>query len=165
MDANSRRKPRSDRQPMDPTYGLWTVLDPTEHARDGKVACVCSCGTKSRVRRDKLRQGASQSCGCRLMSGKAWNTAELAPARATSVYPGATIGRWTVKTEIRPSHKRHTESCPADCTLRNNRTVDCECACGNTGTIAVTKLRDLKSLSCGCLRVDAGRDRLLNQTA
>lgn len=165
-------------------YGDWEVQDRAERASDGRVLCKCLlCGTERRVQRWTLTGGYSESCGCTsgaYLLDSEWNTEELAPAHSTSVYPGARFGRWTVISEILPTHK-HTASCRArDCDrpARNNKSVECACSCPDrtdcdcpdrteckapeshrpVKVVAVEKLLNKKSRSCGCLKNDAGRD-------
>lgn len=159
--ADGATRARRTRKALDAHYDRWTVLNPKEESDDGTVLCECTCGTRRRVGRSRLITGRTRSCGCNrrdALRGTSWNTDGFAPDRGTVVIPGARFGRWTVRTEILPTHKRHTASCATDgCTLRNNRTVECECDCGKTGTVVVGHLLSGKSRSCGCLKADAGR--------
>lgn len=52
---------------MNERFGLLTVLSegPREGAQHRRTAVViCACGTQKTVRREHLRSGAVQSCGC-----------------------------------------------------------------------------------------------------
>lgn len=55
-------------------FGRWTVLELDEKvtAKAPYYICECSCGSVSSIRRDHLRSGNSQSCGClrREVTGK-----------------------------------------------------------------------------------------------
>jgi len=123
-------------------YNHWTVTDITNHG-DGKVACVCKCGTEKRVHRHKLRSNQSKSCGCykiEAMRGKTWP--DLAPEIAQDATPGARFGRWTVVSEPEAG---------------KNRTVGCECDCGTTRDVVIGHLLTGRTKSCGCLRRDGAR--------
>lgn len=50
-------------------FGYWTVIDRAEN-QNGHVAwnCICRCGTKRIVLGQSLKNGASQSCGCKTIS-------------------------------------------------------------------------------------------------
>lgn len=47
-------------------FGRWTVIS-FSHVDESNILffnCECSCGTKKKVRKGGLKQGASRSCGC-----------------------------------------------------------------------------------------------------
>lgn len=68
-------------------------------------------------------------------------------ANRTPIQPGNTFGRWTV---IREAGKASD---------RSIRWL-CRCACGQEGTVRAFKLRNGRSLSCGCLAAEMTSDRL-----
>jgi hypothetical protein len=99
--------------------------------------CRCDCGREV-VRRSgnllrKVRGAANQSCGCKnpAISGRRKDIA------------GQRFGRWTVL--ARPAHSYGYWSC--------------RCDCGTERDVYAPHLRAGKSLSCGCLRVEAMRGR------
>jgi hypothetical protein len=46
-------------------HGRWVTLEDARRNTD-KIMCRCECGTEKRVAAFSLRQGTSQSCGCRV---------------------------------------------------------------------------------------------------
>jgi hypothetical protein len=49
-------------------FGGWTVESPTENKK--RWWCVCECGTRKTVLVSHLRNGTSQSCGCRKIAAR-----------------------------------------------------------------------------------------------
>ena len=47
-------------------FGRWTVISLAEKDHNGTICynCLCECGTNKIVRKDGLKGGRSQSCGC-----------------------------------------------------------------------------------------------------
>lgn len=128
-------------------YGRWTIIDPNE--RGAFVHCRCDCGTERRIQRSKLIQGNTKSCGCyRSDVLRDLTFPNLAPHRDPHVIPGARFGRWTVL--------GHPESA-------KNRVALCQCDCGTQRKVVVSHLLSGKTKSCGCLKRDGGRAKLLNR--
>ena len=50
-------------------YGNWTVISRAENKPDGSARwnCICTCGTEKVVPANTLREGASLSCGCKIV--------------------------------------------------------------------------------------------------
>jgi hypothetical protein len=46
------------------TFGRWTVIGPEKPASIRRWMCLCECGEIRAVRKEKLLDGTSQSCGC-----------------------------------------------------------------------------------------------------
>lgn len=63
-------------------YGVYNPGD--KHKQISTWECICDCGNSIIVRRDNLRSGATQSCGClqKERSGEAWKLNALAPGVA-----------------------------------------------------------------------------------
>ncbi len=45
-------------------FGRWTVVQRVPSTGNAKWECLCECGSTGAVKSNKLRGGASQSCGC-----------------------------------------------------------------------------------------------------
>lgn len=130
-------------------YDRWTVLEPdTTYRAHDEVPVVCDCGTQKTVKRYKLTQGRSKSCGCHRadrMRGTAPTPDLPHDPEAT---PGSRHGRWTALTVpySDPDHR--------------DRIVLCRCECGTEKTVNVHDLLGRKNQSCGCLKRDLNRARL-----
>lgn len=105
-------------------FGDLTVIERAEN--DGNYAqwrCICSCGKEKIIRGTSLRNGSSQSCGCK-------------KGRKIINLTGQKIGKWTVL------NREFLED-------RTNDTFwKCRCECGNEKIIDGDRLRNKISLCC-----------------
>ena len=91
------------------------------------VRCKCQCGKESITKIASLIKGHTKSCG-----------------KCKRVEVGDVWGRWTVVSESE-NKKGH------------NRMMNCVCRCGNSSTIAATRLANGHTKSCGkCNRAEIG---------
>lgn len=112
---------------------LVVGVSPRPYRQHVVMSCVCDCGRPHRVRLDVLRRGASRSCGC--LSGPI----DLA---------GQRFGR-LVAIEVAGRDKA------------GRVTWLCACDCGKRAVVESRNLRRGTSRSCGCLRRETARARML----
>lgn len=115
------------------TFGYWTVIS-NDPANGSKALCRCECGRIKSVFKSNLKNGSSQSCGCKIPRGKI----DLV---------GTVLGRLTVITDD-PDDKR---------------SVICKCECGNIVSMPRVSITSRMAKSCGCYRRECGRN-LGNET-
>lgn len=98
--------------------------------------CRCDCGSVIRTRGTSLRRGTTRSCGC--LRGKDMT--------------GQTFGRLVVVDQ--------------DGMMQNGNTLEkkwlCLCECGRSCTVLGSSLRRGHTKSCGCLRRELARCRLID---
>lgn len=115
---------------------------PTSGKRDIMWNCKCDCGNHCIVRGTNLRSGDAKSCGCtRSSSNLKHGLIDLT---------GLQFGRWTVLAYA----GRRREPRGRYITLWH-----CKCACGNEKVITGSSLRNGSSLSCGCLKIEALKEK------
>lgn len=111
-------------------FGRWIVVARADGSN--RWACRCDCGTEKTVAGSTLRNGVSSSCGCLRLEQRHTRAIDL---------KGQTFGRWTVLER---------------CEDRTRWLV--RCSCGNEHEVSGMVLRQGKSKSCGCYRIDRGRE-------
>lgn len=70
---------------------------------------------------------------------------------AATVKPGAVFGRLTVESTEPMARPR----------ARAGRFAVCRCSCGDVARVSPASLRSGKTKSCGCLRSEASRERMM----
>lgn len=126
------------------TFGRLTVLERTG-SRSGKSLwrCRCSCGTETVVLSTYLTTGDTRSCGCLHLETTA------AKGRAKGIdLTGQRFGRLLARCQAKIPR-----------THRGEYRWLCDCDCGNTHAVSVSRLRLGVCLSCGCLRDELARSR------
>lgn len=115
-------------------FGHLTAIRPSEERQHGHVVweCRCDCGNTVFLRRGRLIEGSSISCGC------------LKNTNALDI-TGQKFNRLTA---IRPTDKR------------SGRSVvwECKCECGATTYVSVGSLKSGSTKSCGCTWKERGKD-------
>lgn len=111
-------------------FGLWTVLErrpkPDTTKNNGTYwLCKCQCGKEKVVWGKSLKDGTSQSCGCRLNSKPKLNLI------------GQRFGKLIVLEYIKQPHEAPIWKC--------------QCDCGNITYSSTFSLRSGHKMSCGCL--------------
>lgn len=105
-------------------FGEWTV---ESYAKNGRWNCVCSCGSTQVLSTTDLVKGKSTNCGCKRYED----------------LTGKRFGRWTVLREsgikVEPNGK-------------HLRFWVCRCDCGTVREVYQRRLKNGKSLSCGCYK-------------
>lgn len=96
------------------------------------VEVICDCGEERTVRTTNLRDGHTQSCGCKRADA---NRERMGKLNALPPLPAGTRSGRLVTLE--ESH---------------GDTVRCRCDCGREVTQRVTKIRHKVITSCGCSR-------------
>lgn len=105
-------------------FGKWEVV--SEADRKKYYLCMCQCGKKSAIRRDSLILGGSTQCKeCR----------NKERTHDTVDFIGKKIGKWLVLSA-------------AGLTKTNTRLLNCQCECGITKELRITKLVSRETLSC-----------------
>ena len=108
-------------------FGKLVVLREAEKEAGKKGLywiCQCDCGNTAVVHSQHLRNGMTQSCGCKRSQNKVDMT-------------GKQCGKWTV---LRESERR-------------SGYWVCQCECGNIKEVSGESLRLGQSVSCGCMRL------------
>lgn len=115
-------------------FGKLTVIERVENGKNGeaKWLCKCDCGNVSIVYSSNLLRNKTQSCGCNAAC-KPYNLA------------GMKFGKLTV---IALANKSNLAG----------RCWVCTCDCGNTSIVDTTSLVKGHSKSCGCLRIELGKE-------
>lgn len=127
-------------------FGRLTVLerDYSKNNQQRKPVywlCQCTCGNQKSIRRDKLVNGITQSCGC--------YSKEIRSKLFLIDLTGQQFGRLTVLE--RDMTKPIGKSCFAY--------WKCKCSCGNIVSVRGDHLRDNTTQSCGCLN-SAGEEKI-----
>lgn len=135
-------------------FGRWTVLYRTTNPKTGgaRWVCKCDCGTIKPVLGSRLRQGASQSCGCfnREQASKRMTEYNL---QQSSIKIGDRFDKLVVEEDLglRPSKFRN----------KQDRWYLCRCDCGNFIETISSPLLCGRLHSCGCMH-SYGEYRILN---
>lgn len=118
------------------TFGEWTVLEKAPSDKNGntKWRCRCSCGVIKDVAATSLRNGVSQSCGCKRIEKSRTNNGTYKDEL------GNKYGRLTV---IGKDEQLSIE--------KHRAYWICQCECGNLKTVSSKLLRNGHTSSCGCL--------------
>lgn len=120
------------------TFGYLTVIERANNTSAGLAQwkCVCKCGKETIVRGSCLRNGHTQSCGCKqkeavrltgLKGHQPWNFQDLT---------GQKFGKLTVISR-------------AENTIGDKAKWKCLCECGNIAYVTTNDLK--KQHSCGCI--------------
>ena len=109
-------------------FGRLTVIERAKNTKQGKVAwlCKCECGNEKIIAGEKLKMGATVSCGCYNMEIKKQQVLDLT---------GQKFGRLTVIERAGYIGKKVAWLC--------------KCECGNEKIIAASNLKQ-GQISCGC---------------
>lgn len=119
-------------------FNRLTVISKVEEQdryRQNFYTCRCDCGKITKTRGYALRNGSIKSCGCLAK--------EVNSNRAIDL-TGVKVGRLLV---IKKTDRK---------TKRGAYWL-CECECGEVKELLGEVLREKKTLSCGCLRIEAMR--------
>lgn len=111
-------------------FGRLHVLEEGGRDKLGDIlwACQCECGNKCNVTGERLRSGATQSCGC-------YNKERLTEALKIDLI-GRKFNRLTVLEDVG---------------RKNNRVLwKCQCDCGNIVNVVSDSLQSGNTQSCGC---------------
>lgn len=117
-------------------FGRFEVVSKVEKQdryRNNFYMCKCECGKIKKVRGYALRNGSIRSCGCLAI--------EFSKSREIDL-TGVKSGRLTV---IEKSNKES----------KRGYYWLCKCECGKTKDVLGENIREKKTLSCGCLRIEA----------
>ena len=120
-------------------FGRWTAIEMTnKRSSSGDVIwkCVCECGTLGEVKKSKLSDGTSKSCGCLAR--------ELTSERSSASGLDLTGKRFDRLVAIKPSGKKNYEG----------RLWVCKCDCGNYTEATARGLNGGRITSCGCKRIE-----------
>lgn len=118
-------------------YGRLVVIKELDKVKNSRMfLCKCDCGNEKVVRMNQLRTGKTKSCGClRIDKIRQANSYDLT---------GKKFGRLSVISKIENKNKEVF--------------WNCVCDCGNLTEVSTYNLRSGKIKSCGCLRVDKGKE-------
>ena len=120
-------------------FGRWTAIEITnKRSSRGDVfwKCLCECGTIKEVKKSKLSDGTSKSCGCLAR--------ELSSIRGSNSgldLTNKTFGRLKA---LRPTGEKK----------KDGRIWFCECECGGTIETTARSLNGGRTRSCGCLQIE-----------
>ena len=111
-------------------FGRWTVLYRAKGEGNSSYwKCRCDCGTERVVRKQQLKNGRSQSCGC------------LHKEIVTNYHLLDITGqRFGNLVAIKPTKEK----------LGTSVIWECQCDCGNICTVSSNNLIQGKTASCGC---------------
>lgn len=123
---------------------LLVLEEDTTHEKGASRAtyykCLCDCGNIVSVRRDGLKNGDYQSCGCLHK--------EVAHKTAMKDLTGQRFGKLTV---LEPDLEYREEN-----NIKEQRIYwKCKCDCGNIRTVSSHSLQKHTVSSCGCSRVNS----------
>lgn len=112
-------------------FGRWTVLYRVKDEGNSSCwKCRCDCGTERVVRKQHLKNGRSQSCGC------------LHKEIVTNYHLLDIAGqRFGNLIAIQPTNEK----------LGTSVIWECQCDCGNICYVSVSHLKQGNNKSCGCL--------------
>ena len=109
------------------------------------VRCKCDCGNEFDVRLWALKSGNTKGCGCLIRE-----SSRLSGQKCAIDLTGQKFGRLTVISRYGPSN--------------GGLKWNCICKCGNEVVVRGYKLRKGITKSCGCLRSDTSKARLIDFT-
>ena len=124
------------------TFGRLTVLK--YHGVNDKGIhmwlCRCECGNEKVVRGDALRYGITRSCGCLAHEAHVTLGKRSTGRKSTRFIDltGQTFGYLTVLERGENNAHGHTR-------------WRCRCVCGRETLVATAKLRNGRTISCGCM--------------
>lgn len=112
-------------------FGRWTVLYRVKDEGNSSCwKCRCDCGTERVVRKQHLKNGRSQSCGC------------LHKEIVTNYHLLDIMGqRFGNLVAIKPTNEK----------LGTSVIWECQCDCGNICYCSVSHLKSGNNKSCGCV--------------
>ena len=130
------------------TFGYLTVIERANNTSDGLAQwkCICKCGKEVTVRGSCLRNGHTQSCGCKqketirqigLKGYQPWNFQDLT---------GQKFGKLTVISRVEDI-------------VGDKAKWKCLCECGNTTYVTTSDLKNRHS--CGCIL--SYKEKIINQ--
>lgn len=122
-------------------YGRLTVIkEDKPHGRDRMFLCQCSCGNKTSVYMNSLRNGSTKSCGC-LRDERASETSkkDLTNQRFGKLTAIKTVGKYKTKQLYMWL---------------------CKCDCGNETEVRSDVLLSGETKSCGCLKREQNNKNL-----
>lgn len=122
--------------------GRLTVMEMVEEGSRKKYKCRCECGEECIVRADRLKSGATLSCGC-------LRKERQSEANTKEISAGTVFGRFTVIENTGEKDSSGTYQ------------YKCQCECGEKKIIPGTALRTGKVQSCGCLRKERQRQAVV----
>lgn len=110
--------------------------------------CTCECGTTKTIHQGALNLGLTVSCGC-LRRERFCEYRESQEVQTFDLILSGQrrFGRLSVSGDM------------SEVARERRYMIECRCDCGNSKQIAVYSLLNGISKSCGCLRVDATKDR------
>jgi hypothetical protein len=125
-------------------YGKLTVVSFDGYRLSGKqnisqFICRCTCGNALSVQGRLLKSGNSTSCGCKLAAYRA----KLKGTPQCDAIPGQ---KWNKLTFIKWLY-----------TKKKRAICEFECECGKHATLSLTNVKNGKTESCGCLRLENAR--------
>lgn len=127
-------------------YGILTIVGAAIDLRvygQFTVHCICDCGNEIDVRLDALKSGNTKSCGCLQRESR-----RTSGTKNAIDLTGMVFGRLTVVSKYGPSN--------------GGLMWNCICECGNTCVVRGYKLRTGHTCSCGCLRSEAAKSKLMD---
>jgi hypothetical protein len=128
-------------------FGHLVVLERAPKIdRYARFRCICDCGLTTEVRGSHLRAGHARSCGC----GRRAFTETGALMTVPMI--GKRFGMLTV---VARAGSRQL------CNDQSLAIWRCVCLCGSIKDVAGAHLRRGSVKSCGCLRRDLGRSKLV----
>lgn len=124
-------------------FGKLTALFEQPERKNRKIVwhCKCDCGNECDVVSSYLISGHTQSCGC-LQKART-----SAAARKGTDLTGQKFNRLTVLKRANDSAK-----------------WICLCDCGNLTEVTTSHLRSDHTKSCGCLKIEQAKSRLIDLT-
>lgn len=116
-------------------YGRLVALKYVGKNESGKVLwdCLCDCGKHKTVVYGNLKSGYTKSCGC-------------LPSNVETDVMGKKYGKLT---PIKSTGKKDGH---------NSTIWECQCDCGNISYVSVRNLISEDILSCGCKKIEAGKN-------
>ena len=130
-------------------FGRLTVLKRVGTSTGQAVwSCKCDCGNHNDVRSSDLRNGSTASCGCLRK--------ELRAKPRTSHHPSLDLTGYRFGKLLVVALASHTPYQPTK--------WRCVCDCGNTTIASVGDLRCGDTKSCGCLRYERAKERIIDLT-
>lgn len=121
------------------TFGELIAIEKTPERKDGSVVwkCRCSCGNECLVSAHNLRKGTTRSCG-HLIGQNFKGGIDIT---------GQQFGQLIT---LSPTEERKY----------NSIVWECQCTCGELTYVPVSRLREGKTKSCGCIARSHGEKRI-----